>query len=294
MKLRFLLHLALLLLASTGCVTLDMLLQVQPDGSGRLNTEIRIQNAFLQLAEGMAGVAGSTTGDSGIFSEESLLKMAKGLGPGAELISHEPVEDPYTSGVRAVFAIPDVRAMSFDAVPVAPNRNTQGTVGLEQADGLTTLLLTFPAPEEASGKPLLQGADVEGMKDLLTGLKINLAVEVPGKILETNSPFASGDRVTVAALDLDQLMADPQGIETLTSGSASTIAQVGELLNGFAGVRFHPEEELRVVYKTPEGAKLKPAPKVGMQDGAAPKAPQKAPAQEKPVPAPEAGQGGEG
>ncbi|MDY7093274.1 MAG: hypothetical protein SX243_09910 [Acidobacteriota bacterium] len=293
MKLRFLLPLALLLLASTGCVTLDMLLQVQPDGSGRLNTEIRIQNAFLQLAEGMVGAGGSTSGDAGIFSEANLLKMAKGLGPGAELISHEPVEDPYTSGVKAVFAIPDVRAMSFDAVPVAPNRNTQGTVDLEQGDGRTTLLLTFPAPEEASGKPLLQGADVEGMKDLLTGLKINLAVQVPGKILETNSPFASGDQVTVAALDLDQLLADPEGIATLTSASASTIAQVGELLNGFAGVRFHPEEELRVVYQTPKGAKLKPAPKAPStaQEPPAPEAPKKPMASEKPAQETEGGEG---
>jgi hypothetical protein len=270
-----------------------MLLQVQPDGSGRLNTEFRIQNAFLQLAEGMVGAAGSPTEDAGIFSEESLVKMAKGLGPGAELISHEPVEDPYTSGVRAVFAIPDVRAMSFDAVPVAPNRNTQGTVDLDQSDGRTTLLLTFPAPEQATAKPLLQGADIEGMKDLLAGLKIHLAVEVPGKILETNSPFASGNRVTVAALDLDQLMGDPEGIKTLTTGTASTIAQVGELLNGFAGVSFHPEEELRVVYQTPAGAKLKAAPKAPAQpQGTAEPAPAKKPTSpEKPSQPTEGGEG---
>lgn len=269
MKLRSLLPLAfVLLLATTGCVSLDMLLKVQSDGSGRLLTEVRIQNSYLQMAEGLLGDDKSgTPGDGGMFSDDNLRRMALRLGEGVELVSSQPVEDTQSRGVRAEFSFPDVRKLSLGALPVSPTRGGETVFALDTGkDGRTLFSLTFPPAEDKQGQPLMSGADIANMKQLLQGLKIDFALEVPGKLITTNSPFVRGNRVTIAELDLDQLLADPSAVEALTSTPAQSVAEVGKLLNRFPGVRFHPEEQLTVEFRAPAPA-AKTAPKAPVASG---------------------------
>ncbi|MCB1054698.1 MAG: hypothetical protein KDD11_04210 [Acidobacteria bacterium] len=253
---------ALLLVSTTGCLSLDLLLKVAPDGTGRLFTEVRIQKAYLQMAEGLLGDDTSgQPGAGGMFSDDNLERMAARLGEGVQLVSSKVVEDDTSRGVRAEFSVPDVTKLSLGELPVSPTRGkTQFT--LEPAkDGRSSVFsLTFPPVEGKQGQPLMSGADVAQMKDLLQGLKIDFAIEVPGKIIETNSPFVQGNRVTVASLDLDQLLASPKAVETLTSTPAASVAEVGRLLNDFPGVSFHPEDTLTIEFRAPAAKQAAEAP----------------------------------
>lgn len=263
MRPKILLALVPLLLAATGCVTLDLLLQVQPDGSGRLVSEMRIQTAYLQLAQGVLGGGGEGPEAGDLFSEANLERMAARFGEGAELVSREVIEDAYSRSVRAVIAIPDVRTLAIDWLPVSPTRGTDTALELAPGEGGTTVLtLEFPIPETAQAGPLMKPADLEATKPLLAGLEVRFAIEVPGKLVATNSPFANGNRVTVAELDFDRVIADPKAVEAITTGSARTVAEVGKLLNSFPGARFHPEQELRIEYRAPKPA-AKPRPEAG-------------------------------
>ncbi|MCH9646973.1 MAG: hypothetical protein K0U98_01975 [Deltaproteobacteria bacterium] len=262
--------LALLLLvfwaATSGCISLEMLVKVNGDGSGTLTQRSSVHPAFVKQATKMlGGLMGAEGEDLDLFSQESLEKMAQELGEGVTLLSREDLSREDAKGVLAVYAFEDVRKL----------RPGQGTLGGDDGEGLkfefqrigrrvsqltATLGESLEGAEEQEIEADLGALDSDMLtsqfaliKPFLKGLKFNLSLEVEGKILETNSPNSKGSQITLLEVDLDRLLKNEAAVGKLLQDPPSSVAEAQKSLAGLPGVTVPPDNRLEVTFKRPRG-----------------------------------------
>jgi hypothetical protein len=75
------------------------------------------------------------------------------------------------------------------------------------------------------------------VRQMFKGAHMSIAVEVDGAIVSTDGPKRDGSRVTVFALDLDQLLSDPTKFGALQGMKPGTdFATARKALEGVPGV----------------------------------------------------------
>jgi tetratricopeptide (TPR) repeat protein len=133
--------LGLILACLAGCIQLDMLVKLKPDGSGTVEETVLIakdsmpgiQDMMKGIVEGMADQmqmkgmeagkvgAGVRTFDNGLdlFDEAKLREDARDMGEGVTYVSGERVERGEAQGYRALYAFSDVNQLRLSISPSA-------------------------------------------------------------------------------------------------------------------------------------------------------------------------------
>jgi hypothetical protein len=75
-------------------------------------------------------------------------------------------------------------------------------------------------------------------------MRILMAVDVEGKVVKTNSPYATGSRITLLEMDFDQL--DEAGLKTLAASGKDMPSPAA--LKGVKGLKVS-EGEVTVEFK---------------------------------------------
>ena len=272
---------AALALVLAGCFDSAILIKVNKDGSGTVEETVILSTAFTELVASFgAGMSGEGDGqpedpEQDLVDEEKLRAKAQAMGPGVELVSAEPVVTDSGSGFKALYRFEDINTLRVnqnpsDNVPAPPSggEEAESTEELLQfrlaRGGTATLEILYPQElseeqaEEDTGDP--QGADEQPdmsadpemmamMKELYRGMRMRLAVEVNGSIVETNASYRDGSRVTLMDVDFGRLMDEGDKFDELMRAKPETVEEMKEVLQGVESIKVETAENIRIRFR---------------------------------------------
>jgi hypothetical protein len=260
-------------LASAGCLTSETLVKVKGDGSGTIEQTISMKKeAADQLKQMLAGFGGGEQGNAApaeLFSEKDMREAAAKLGDGVTFVSSTPIATGDRTGRVAIYEFADISRVRVDQRPAAPG-GADG--GIEQSgareeiafafvrlpNGHPQLSILFPEPKPsgkeaaAANEPAPAGgatvdpAQLEMMKKVLDGLKLDVAVEVAGPIVKTNSAYVDGRRVTLLQMDFTQVLQNPDQLATLAQ--PKSIEDAKAALRNIKGFKVNVDREIRIEF----------------------------------------------
>lgn len=258
----FVVLLAVVALATSGCITATNLIRLKPNGSGTLEATIKVNTgAFKQMSAMMGGGEVKSEGKSGLPSPEDLAKELSKM-KGVRLVSQKAFKDGDVEGVTVVMAFDDVNQIAVsEALPGKSKKASQEDdlkfSLVKQPGGTSILSIVMPErPGEAvkggtgrkSGttpKPSLEVMQMLGA--FFKGMRIMIAVDVDGTLVRTSSPYVEGNRVTLLDFDMDQLLSDPEALqkmEALPIDPSLSITEVRESLRkaGVKGIKVNDSQ----------------------------------------------------
>ncbi|MBN1835877.1 MAG: hypothetical protein JW820_08500 [Spirochaetales bacterium] len=274
--------LGLLLLLFLGCFDSAILITVEKDGSGTVEETVILSNAFTELmASFAAGMGGEGEGaqqpeeEQDLVDEDRLRAKAAAMGPGVELVSAEPVVTDSGSGFRALYRFEDINTLRVnqnpsDNVPGPPtggeeSENPEELLQFRFTRGATaTLEILYPEEpdeqeaeqgleelEDTGGQPDLSAdPEMEAMiKELYKDMRIRLAVEVAGGIVETNASYRDGSRVTLMDVDFGKLMAEGDKFDELMQAKPETVEEMKELLEEVDSIKIETARNIRIRFR---------------------------------------------
>lgn len=284
--------LLLMLLSLVGCLQVDTLIKVKPDGSGTIEETFMMSKEMVQMMEGMmkqmmeamaegmeeAGEEPSAKQPEqkqamesfDLFDEAKLKQEAGDMGEGVTYVSGKKISTDTFEGYEAVYAFADINKLKLNQnpshnVPSDPSEN-----GPEEKEEYVTFrftkgkpaTLTVKLPEEEShkkneaAKPAepyaeeqQQAAKLAQMKTMFKGMKIAMAIEVEGAVVETNATHVDGSRVTIMELDFGKLLEMPEKLVQFSQLEPDSVQDAKEFMKDLPGFKVDMNKELTIKFK---------------------------------------------
>ena len=258
-------------LFASACFQSTTLIRISEDGSGTIEQTTLVTDAALKQLRQIAAFGSESGKPVDIFSTRQAREMAGTLGPGVTLVSSTRIKNTDGEGSRAIFAFSDINQLQIkhDAAENISARApgidpTQVHFALtHQSNGDALLRITMPTPtipatrtptappgSGESAKSHMAPEQLAFLKVVFAGMRIAIAVEPAGHLVNTNSPFVDGSRVTLLDFSFDQLLANDAVFARLQS--ARTIDDVKAAAKDIPGLRitFAPEISIEFTGKS--------------------------------------------
>ncbi len=267
--------------ATSGCVTSDTLIKLNPDGSGAvvqktlLSTGMIAQlNTVMQgLAQQMAGnVAGQKDMEMPeLFSEKDARARAAKMGEGVSFVSSRKISVEGMEGQEATYAFRDVTKLKLNEKPETPSMpglqaSSAGT-GSETTfrfsrlpNGHSQLTAVFSprpskkaSPAESVTEPSKStkaptAEQLEQAKKFLAGFRIGMAVEVQGNLVKTNSLYQDGRKVTLLEMDFSEVLSNDALLQQAAVIKGQNLGEAKELLKGLKGFKINQDPEVTIEF----------------------------------------------
>ncbi len=260
--------LALTAIVLMGCIETTTLIRVNRDGSGTIENTVIISKNFIDLMSSMGGDSESSSDENDFLDEEELKEKALNMGQGVTLMSAEKVSSEKGSGYKAVYSFKDINKIRINQNP-GENIPIPSAGGPEEESveeyiffdfkkgNPATLTISKPAeilePEEVEGAGESPMDDDPAMLDMLKTLyqdmKIGIAVEVQGTIVETNATYREGSRITIIEMDFGKLLEDEDNFKKLVTAQPKTLEATKDLLEGSPGIKVELKDQLIIRFK---------------------------------------------
>src|SRR5689334_15757787 len=121
--------LALMASWAVGCISIDSVIKIKPDGSGTMEQTMLINASSMSMMSMMGGGdskdAKPKLDPATIFSKEKLAADAANLGEGVTFLSSEPVTQGEMKGVKAIYAFTDFNKLKVSTA--LPDMEGNGT-----------------------------------------------------------------------------------------------------------------------------------------------------------------------
>ncbi len=237
-------------MALCGCLEMDTVLLVRPDGSGTLTETMLMGQMASQMMAGMGGHDGAPPADplKQAITKEKLAKKAAKLGAGVTVKSARVVtKEDGRRGTEIVYAFTDLNKFKLPMMQdmdKGPGKGPGGPGGAPgqpkkekkqefakltfvKATALTPAKLTIVMPKPKVGekgdkppKPKQPKMDPQAkgmMKMMFAGMRIRLAVKIDGKIIKTNAthPSADGKGLTLVDFNFGKLIQDDEAFDKM-------------------------------------------------------------------------------
>jgi len=260
---------------TSGCLTSVTTIKVKPDGSGTIEQSIAMKAEAAAQLTAMA----STFGDAAekdkdkppappeLFSEKDMREAAAKFGEGVTFVSSQPIKTKDLTGRVATYSFADITKVRVNQKPPSPKGapaedESKGKAAddvaftfLRHPGGTSVVTVLFPEPDLSKKKD--KDADTESkkpdptqlamMKKMLDGLRIEIALEVAGAIVKTNSPYVQGSKVTLLEMDFAELMTNDAVLGKLAN--PESIEDAKQMLKGVKGVKVNLDREVMVEFK---------------------------------------------
>ena len=251
---------------STGCLRIGYTLNIKPDGAGTITKTIAVSSQFAQQANMMAG-------GSILPTEAKLRQEAAAMGQGVRFAGSTPYKAAGFEGVTATYAFDDVTKLAVNIEGAVtgglnmpggddkldPEADVRLTFTRGSAAAPSALVMRMPKIPDASDDARKQAENsaqeaannpqVEAMmKQMLAGMRMEVAVNVEGKIVKTNAPYVEGAKVVLLRLDGDELIKSGKGAGALLNMSKGS-ADVQKLLSQIPGLKIVMLPEVRIEFR---------------------------------------------
>ncbi len=228
-------------LALSGCMQAELLVKVNSDGSGTIETTIGMaKTQFAMMAE-----MGGESDDP--FDEATAEEGAAQYGEGVTFVSYEKIDNEDMVGMRVVYAFEDINTVS--ASPMASQEDVEAK-SMEQVrftfvptDG-GTLTVIMPGDEPGEAEPNeVEDGSLGMIKGFLAGMKMTMKLEIEPGIARVNTDNVDGNVITLFEFDFDVIAADDDNLKAFMENSNS-----GPQLSGVAGVSYVEENPIVVEF----------------------------------------------
>jgi hypothetical protein len=256
----------LLVLGFTGCLQVEKIVKLKPDGRGTIVETVVVSKAWLGGFEKAAGALAGGKDSGGkapdLFDEAKLKEDAAKMGEGVTFVSSEKISNDEGEGFTATYAFTDVNKLTIDENPggaLPQSHSPKAEVPKKEPivfhftkGSPAELTLTMPPPDFRPKKEPPAGVEdmiMQAMQHTLKDMRVSMAVEVEGKIVETNASYHDGSRVTLMELDFNKVMADPEKFKALASANPQSLEEAKALLKGLDGVKIEMAAKVEIKFE---------------------------------------------
>ena len=258
----------------TGCIDVEYKMNLKPDGSGTIVETVYMNTAMVQMIKGFMAMGGDSTKQEefSLLDEAELRNEALDLGEGVKYISGEELKDNGREGYRAIYEFEDVNKIKMDQ-DVSDKAPSMGGENEETPEDDITFKFTkgSPAtliiymPDEDDEIQVDEDAEIEAeeaefenegdeewteeMKNMMSGFRISIQIEVDGDIVETNATHVDGSTITLMEMSFDELLEDPEQFKKLKNLDDASYEETRELLKDIPGIKFETNEKVKVIFE---------------------------------------------
>jgi len=276
---------AIFLLA--GCFQVSTVVRVNPDGSGTVvETMLLSKKMISQMNEMMQGFAGENAAKPKpieLFEPAKLKAESVKMGAGGSYMSGEKSATVEYTGYTATYAFMDINKLKLNQKsdesaggpllkwkrigrdgafwpPVPPadsslfwfSKGPPATLTVDQPKD-TTPVKAAEVPEKdaespQAGKGVMTDEEAKQLVEMFMGMKMVLAIEVNGSIVETNATHRDGSRITIVDLDLAKFGSSLPQMEKLKRLQGSSLADAKEMMKDFPGMKVDLNDRLNVLF----------------------------------------------
>ncbi len=253
-----------------SCLEYETEITVNKDGSGTI-TDKMIMGAqmvgMMEMAAAQGGAQGNPLAD--MKDEAKLKEKAATYGEGVTFVKVEDAKDANGGkGVVVTYKFTDINKITF-----SPNSGmeqlgnmkpggkveeaaAQAKASFSYADG--KLSITLPQPE---GDESAEGEDKEGKKfdpqdpqmammaEMMRGMKMSAKVTLADGIAETNATHHADGTITLLEIDFDEIMKNPDGLNSLSGMDAKNPAAIGKALEKVKGAKAEVQKTVTATSK---------------------------------------------
>jgi hypothetical protein len=264
---------ALAAVCTSGCLTAITSIKVRPDGSGTIEQTLSMSAAaaaqVASLAKGFGGeAAAKDAAEPEFFTEAEMKAAAPKFGSGVTFVSSTPIKTADRVGRVATYQFTDVTKLSIDQKPqtgelgAAPASESADEDMLfrftKQPSGTSVLTVVFPeakleearkeaAEKQGSAAPKVDPAQMAMIKKLFDGLRVEIAVDVLGTIVKTNSPYVQGSRVTLLEMNFSELLTNDALLSRVAQ--PKSIEEAKRLLKDVKGFKVNLDREVTIEFR---------------------------------------------
>ncbi len=269
MKTLKLIVLLVISLALMGCFESLILLRVNKDGSGTIEETVVISDAFMELMKSFGGQEPEEQEEEDLVDEEQLTKKAGSMGEGVRFVSAETVKTDRGAGYKAIYSFSDINKVRINQNPgenvTAPSMGGEEEQPVEEwlrfnftGGSTATLEILYPQDvdveqeEESSEGEVDMDSNpemMEMMRQLYQDMHIGIAVEVDGRITDTNASYVDGSTVTLMDVDFAKILEDEEKFKELLSANPNTIEEMKELVQDNPGIKVEIQENIQIRFK---------------------------------------------
>jgi hypothetical protein len=260
-------------LALMGCFESIVLLKVNKDGSGTIEETVVLSDAFMELMKSFGGdqSAEAAEEEENPIDVAQLTEKAAHMGEGVRFESAVPVKTDSGSGYKATYSFADINKVRINQNP-GENVSPPPTGGEQQGPAEEWLRFNFSGGRTASLEILYPrdvdtGKEEEGqspqgeadfdsnpemmdmMRQLYQDMRLRIAVEVDGRITETNASYVDGSTVTLMDVDFGKILQDEEKFKELLQANPDTIEEMKELVKDNPGIKVEIEDSIRINFR---------------------------------------------
>jgi hypothetical protein len=243
-------------LSLTACLNMTTLVKVNADGSGTVEQTMLVNMA---AARGLMGAQGQGTQQSigPVMSQADLERMAASMGKGVKLVSREEIKgDSGFEGTKAIFSFADINDIQINQSPsggstarsAEPTQNDPVRFKLARSGGTSTLSINFidrPSGDKPETPTMPKDMDLTNpmimnmLKTMFQGFKINIGLEVGGKIVKTNAEYVNGSHITLLDMDVVEVLSNEAALKAMQGkiGPGMSFSEMKPLLKDVKGIK---------------------------------------------------------
>ncbi|MGB5288217.1 MAG: hypothetical protein WBQ32_02455 [Ignavibacteriaceae bacterium] len=270
-KLKVFLASVTLLLSFAGCLQVETTLHVSKDGSGTINEKVLFSKSFVNMikefAQSFDDSASADTEGFSIFKEDEIKADSKNYGENVEYVSHELISNDNWEGYQVIYSFDDI-----SKVKITPDPDSKVAIGDEGSEippeedyyffrfvkgDISELIIDRPeielaseTEEENATEESEQNGDEAGEEFLkmMEGMSISVAVEVEGKILNSNANYVDGSKVTLFEMNFGEMMKDKEAFKEFKNKEPKNIEEMKEFLEKFPGMKIEVEKPVSIKF----------------------------------------------
>lgn len=259
-------------LAVAGCMEIETVVRVNPDGSGTITERLLMSNEIVGMMKEMAPEGQPVE----LFNEQELRDAAPGYGEGVVYVSATNVEAEFGKGYEASYAFTDINRIRVGQDPGEKMPGGEAMGGDAEEGDFTTFTMqpgypaqlmihwpvdqdepeTMGATEESSVEesaaeqtPEESEAAMEMMKVAFKDMRMSMHVEVAGEVVESNATHLDGNRVTLVEIAFAEFLDSEEAMTVMASNSGQTVADMKELMRLIPGLKMEVEPEVSVQFE---------------------------------------------
>lgn len=246
---------------TSACITSTTTVKVKANGSGTVEQVMLMNTAMIEqmgqmITSQMGGSVKSKSKSSNPFEDafsEEKMKADLAKMKGVRLVSRTPIKKDGLEGVKVVLAFDDVNQLVLDENVGSKSSDPMRVSMTKNAAGNSVLSIEFPdkpggaASKSGTGAKSKQAPKAEELamaQMFFKGFRVQMAVEVEGKLIRSSSPYVEGNTVTLLDLDMEQLFANPAalaGLDEMPFGPGMSVTEARAALakSGVTGIKIN-------------------------------------------------------